>query len=84
MVDSGALYDGSITGGRVGVVQFGNFPVIYSNLRVECQDHINMALHFDGIDDFVTLESVAEMEVEERYVLSLRCYMVHVLTKRQN
>ncbi|XP_052265940.1 uncharacterized protein LOC127868328 [Dreissena polymorpha] len=69
MVDSGALYDGSITGGRVGVVQFGNFPVIYSNLRVECQDHINMALHFDGIDDFVTLESVAEMEVEESFTI---------------
>ncbi|XP_052268572.1 cartilage oligomeric matrix protein-like [Dreissena polymorpha] len=69
MVDSGALYDGSITGGRVGMVQFGNFPVIYSNLRVECQDHINMALHFDGIDDFVTLGSVTALKVAESFTI---------------
>lgn len=66
MVDSGDIYDGTISGGRVGVLQFGEFPVIWSNLRVECQDHINLALHFDGIDDYVTLDDVITMGVNER------------------
>lgn len=66
MLDSGDIYDGAISGGRVGVLQFGAFPVIWSNLRVDCLDHINMALHFDGIDDFITLDDVETMKANER------------------
>lgn len=66
MLDSGAIYDGTISGGRVGVLQFGGFPVIFSNLRVDCLDHINLALHFDGIDDYVALDDVTTMGVHER------------------
>ena len=68
MVDSGDLYDGTISGGRLGVLHFGGFPMIWSNLQVDCLDHLNLALHFDGIDDYVELDDVITMRVHERYL----------------
>lgn len=67
MTDSGAVYDGAISGGRVGILQFGFFPVIYANLRVECREHVNMALAFDGIDDYVTLGDLTAMNMDVRW-----------------
>ncbi|WAR01795.1 TSP3-like protein [Mya arenaria] len=69
MVDSGDIFDGTISGGRIGVLQFGYFPVIFSNLRVECLDHINMALAFDGIDDFVALDDIQTMNMQESFTV---------------
>lgn len=69
MVDSGSLYDSSITGGRVGVLQFGYMSMIWAKLRVECKEHVNQALHFDGIDDFVTLDDLNTLSINERYVV---------------
>lgn len=67
MVDSGPLYDSTITGGRLGVLQFGDMSVIWSNLRAECLDHTNQALHFDGMDDYVTLDDIPTLLIDERY-----------------
>ena len=65
-MDSGAIYDMTITGGRVGVFQFGDFPVIFSNLKVFCLEHTNQALYLDGVDDYITLDDVTTLEMEER------------------
>ncbi|XP_060555809.1 uncharacterized protein LOC132716530 [Ruditapes philippinarum] len=69
MVDSGSIYDSSISGGRLGVLQFGDMSVIWSNLRAECLDHINQALHFDGIDDFVTLDDVFTLQINQSFTV---------------
>ena len=66
MVDSGALYDPTISGGRVGVFQFGEFPVIWSYLKVFCLEHLNQGLYLDGVDDFVELDDIPTLEMEER------------------
>ena len=66
MVDSGSLYDSTISGGRLGVLQFGDMSVIWSNLRAECLEHVNQALHFDGIDDYVTLDDIFTLQINER------------------
>ena len=67
MVDSGDLYDPTISGGRVGVFQFGEFPVIWSYLQVFCLEHLNQGLYLDGVDDFVELDDIPTLEMEERY-----------------
>lgn len=69
MVDSGALYDSTISGGRLGVLQFGEQSNIWSNLRAKCLDHINQALHFDGIDDYVTLDDIPTLLIEESFTV---------------
>lgn len=66
MVDSGALYDSTITGGRLGVLQFGEMSVIWSNLRATCVDHTNQALYFDGADDYVTLDDMSTLQITDR------------------
>lgn len=66
LVDSGDLYDGTITGGKVGVFQFGEFPMIWSNLRVDCLEHTNHGLHFDGVDDFVQLDDAITIGLNYR------------------
>jgi syndecan 4 len=65
--DSGDLYEASITGGRVGVLQFGEFPVIWSNLQVDCLEHTNHGLYFDGVDDYVELNDAVTLGMENRY-----------------
>jgi len=67
VVDSGALYDSTITGGHVGVFQFGETPVIWSNLRVECLEHMNQGLYFDGVDDYVELNDALTLGLSYRY-----------------
>ncbi|WAR21985.1 TSP3B-like protein [Mya arenaria] len=66
LVDSGDLYDSAITAGRVGVLQFGEFPVTWSNLRVNCLGHTNQALYFDGVDDNVMLDDAVALGLEYR------------------
>ncbi|KAL3841479.1 hypothetical protein ACJMK2_019620 [Sinanodonta woodiana] len=63
MTDSGAIYDSTITGGRVGVFQQGTFSTLWSYLQVECLEHTELALYFDGTDDFVTLGSLSDLKM---------------------
>ena len=68
IVDSGDLYDPTISGGRVGVFQFGEFPVIWSYLKVLCQEHLNQGLYLDGVDDYVELDNIPTLKMEDRLV----------------
>ncbi|XP_052773067.1 uncharacterized protein LOC128211948 isoform X3 [Mya arenaria] len=71
LVDSGDLYDSAITAGRVGVLQFGEFPVTWSNLRVNCLGHTNQALYFDGVDDNVMLDDAVALGLEYSFTLEV-------------
>ncbi|CAC5415336.1 THBS2S [Mytilus coruscus] len=52
LADSGDIYDTSITGGRVGVYQFGQESVLWSDLKVQCLPRENKALNFIAINSF--------------------------------
>lgn len=67
LVHSGDIYDATITGGRLGVFQFGEYPMIWSYLRVDCLEHTNHGLHFDGVDDYVHLDDAVTIGLENRY-----------------
>ena len=71
LVDSGALYDSTISGGRVGVFQFGEYPVIWSYLQIKCLEHLNQGLYLDGVDDFVELDNITKLRMEDRYDQSM-------------
>ena len=71
LVDSGALYDSTISGGKVGVFQFGEYPVIWSYLHVKCLEHLNQGLYLDGVDDFVELDNITKLRMEDRYDQSM-------------
>ena len=71
LVDSGALYDSTISGGRLGVFQFGEYPVIWSYLQVKCLEHLNQGLYLDGLDDFVELDNITKLRMEDRYDQSM-------------
>ena len=66
LLDSGILYDSTIAGGRVGVFQFGAFPVTWTNLKVDCLEHLNQGLYLDGADDYIQLDDIPTLEMEER------------------
>ena len=66
IADSGAIYEPTISGGRVGVFQFGAFPVIWSYLKVHCLEHLNQGLYLDGVDDYVELDNIPTLKMEER------------------
>ena len=67
MVDSGSVHDSTVRGGRVGVFQFGEFPVIWAYLKVDCLEHWNQGLYLDGKDDYVLLDDILALKMEERY-----------------
>ncbi|XP_053385183.1 uncharacterized protein LOC123535929 [Mercenaria mercenaria] len=69
--DSGDLYDSTITGGRVGVFQFGEFPVIWSDLKVNCLDHTNQGLYLDGTDDYVELDDAVTLGMENSFSIEV-------------
>ena len=66
LLDSGSLYDYTISGGRLGVYQFGAFPMIWSNLVAECLEHDNHGLYLDGVDDYVMLGNVESLNLDNR------------------
>ena len=82
MVDSGALYDSTISGGRVGVFQFGAFPVIWAYLKVSCLEHLNQGLYLDGVDDYIELDDIPTLEMEERY--EVRAYFSKLMIVSYN
>lgn len=67
LVDSGYIYDTSITGGRVGVYQFGQ-QTLWSNLKVQCLARKIKAMYFDGVDDYVTLTNISTLNIYKRFV----------------
>lgn len=67
LVDSGYIYDTSITGGRVGVYQFGQ-QTLWSNLKVQCLERQIKAMYFDGVDDYITLTNISTLNIYKRFV----------------
>ena len=67
LVDSGYIYDTSITGGHVGVYQFGQ-QTLWSNLKVQCLERQNKAMYFDGVDDYVMLTNISTLNIHKRFV----------------
>ena len=66
LTDSGDIYDTSITGGRVGVYQFGQRMGLWSDIKVKCVDRQNMALKFNGTDDYVMLTNLTDFNIDKR------------------
>lgn len=64
ITDSGDIYDTTIGGGRVGLFTFQQDFGIWSNLRVQCAETVNRALKFDGMGDYIQVDSVAEPQVD--------------------
>lgn len=69
LADSGDIYDTRITGGRVGVYQFGQGVILWSDLRIQCLPSENKALYLDGIDDYVTITNISHLDIYRRYFL---------------
>lgn len=66
LADSGDIYDTSITGGRVGVYQFGQESVLWSDLKVQCIPKDNKALYLDGVDDYIVLTNITRLDIYQR------------------
>ncbi|KAL3841579.1 hypothetical protein ACJMK2_019700, partial [Sinanodonta woodiana] len=75
IVDSGPVYDNTIKGGRVGVLQFGAFPVTWSNLQVYCLEYANKGLQLDGNDDYVNVGNIIELKMNESFTIELWVYL---------
>ncbi|XP_077978069.1 uncharacterized protein LOC144433608 [Glandiceps talaboti] len=75
ITDSGDVYDTSISGGRLGVFQFAQSDIIWSNLKYKCADRINQALYFDGVDDYVILNSIQTLQVDESFTVETWIYL---------
>ena len=66
LVDSGEVYNTRITGGRTGVFVFAQPGAIFSKLKYECKERENMALQFDGKQDYVILHDIVDIETNVR------------------
>jgi hypothetical protein len=53
LADSGYINDTSITGGRVGVYQFGH-QTLWSNMKVHCLERQSKAMYFNGASNDFT------------------------------
>ncbi|XP_078573147.1 uncharacterized protein LOC144859992 [Branchiostoma floridae x Branchiostoma japonicum] len=69
LTDSGNVYDTTILGGRLGVFQYNQSGVIWSNLQIACGEKVNQAIHFDGKDDYVELASVIALELYDSFTI---------------
>ena len=72
LVDSGFVYDTTISGGRTGLFVHSQPGAIFSNLKYECLDRVNEAMEFDGVGDYLSVSDVITLEM--RY----RCVRMHV------
>ncbi|XP_052067581.1 uncharacterized protein LOC127706896 isoform X1 [Mytilus californianus] len=71
LADSGDIYDTSITGGRVGVYQFGQESVLWSDLKVQCLPRENKALYLDGVDDYIVLTNITRLDIYQSFSIGL-------------
>ncbi|KAI8514679.1 hypothetical protein Bbelb_072700 [Branchiostoma belcheri] len=69
LTDSGDVYDTTILGGRLGVFQYNQTGVVWSNLQIACGEKVNQAIHFDGEDDYVELTSVIALELDDSFTI---------------
>ena len=66
LMDSGDLYDTTISGGRLGVFVFNQTRVTWSNLVARSTGRENEALSFDGSEDYVELANIETLQVKRR------------------
>ena len=66
LLDSGDLYDTTITGGRLGMFVFNQTAVSWSKLVARCIDRENKALSFDGSQDYIRLADVETLKATRR------------------
>ncbi|XP_071121963.1 uncharacterized protein [Mytilus edulis] len=71
LIDSGDIYDTSITGGRVGVFQFGQQMSLWSDLKVKCIDRENMAIYFSGSSDYVSLTNIGDLNIYHSFTIDI-------------
>ncbi|XP_072182273.1 cartilage oligomeric matrix protein-like [Diadema setosum] len=69
LIDTGALYDQTYLGGRLGVFTFGQPNVVWSNLKYECADSANRALSLDGNNDNVIISDIGDTLLEHNFCL---------------
>ena len=84
MVDSGFIYDTTISGGRTGIFVHAQPGAIFSNLKYECLDRVNEALQFDGVDDYLVTSDVVTLEMKYRltnYLISSIGYILVFISK---
>ena len=67
IMDSGPIYDTSISGGRLGLFVFNQKAAVWSNLVARCVERVNMALRLDGADDYVLLPDIHALQLQRRY-----------------
>lgn len=65
LVDSGDVYNTRITGGRVGVYQFGQQMALFSDIWVHCLDRANKALKLDG-GTYVMITEITKLSINKR------------------
>ncbi|XP_071497188.1 uncharacterized protein [Diadema antillarum] len=75
LTDTGDLFDSTFLGGHLGVFVYDQPNVIFSNLQYKCADRRNMALKFDGVDDYVTLPSIQLLGINGSYTLEAWCFL---------
>ncbi|XP_015747450.1 PREDICTED: uncharacterized protein LOC107327213 [Acropora digitifera] len=75
LADSGDVYNTQITGGRLGMIVFGQQNVIWSGLDARCSDRVNRALQFDGVDDHVLLPSIHRLGLTNSFTISTWVWM---------
>ncbi|XP_022792613.1 uncharacterized protein LOC111331710 [Stylophora pistillata] len=75
LFESGDVYDTTITGGRLGMMVFGQQDVIWSRLEARCIERVNQALQFDGVDDHVTLPSIHNLGLTDSFTISTWVWM---------
>ena len=68
LVDSGFVYDTTISGGRTGLFVHAQPGAIFSNLKYQCLDRVNEAMQFDGVDDYLIVSDVITLEMRYRCV----------------
>ena len=66
LMDSGDLYDTTISGGRLGVFVFNQTRVMWSNLVARSIGRENEALSFDGSEGYVELANIETLQVKRR------------------
>ncbi|XP_068721591.1 uncharacterized protein [Montipora capricornis] len=71
LTDSGNVYNTLLSGGRLGMIVYGQHDVIWSRLEVRCFDRVNQALMFDGVDDHVTLPTIQKLGLTDSFTISL-------------
>ncbi|XP_064635829.1 uncharacterized protein LOC135493010 [Lineus longissimus] len=69
IVDSGAIFDDVLKGGRVGLFMNTQPGAIWSHLRNTCADRNNKALLLDGVGDYVAVDTVQNLGLNRSFTL---------------